>query len=219
MASASELQSPVWLTATLKSLFNRYHQIAVAHSTNNGLLVAQDRKANEIQDPAKRAQVKARIQADVRRQALIAGAMRALYGTLLKGRDTLAGALRLIGVNPSPVIGLSDVGVVPVVAIGIGIGLVTAIGVSVAIWGATQVQRQAIANNTDIIDRVLNGQLPLEAGLKLMEANNRQADNSKDLLGLKGAIQAALPVVFLVVAAMLVPPLLRTFGGRRGAAA
>jgi hypothetical protein len=219
MASASELQSPVWLTATLKSLFNRYHQIAVAHSTNNGLLVAQDRKANEIQDPAKRAQVKARIQADVRRQALIASAMRALYGTLLKGRDTLAGALRLIGVNPSPVTGLSDVGVVPVVAIGIGIGLVTAIGVSVAIWGATQVQRQAIANNTDIIDRVLNGQLPLEAGLKLMEANNRQADNSKDLLGLKGAIQAALPVVFLVVAAMLVPPLLRTFGGRRGAAA
>jgi hypothetical protein len=219
MADTAQLQSPVWLTATLKALFARYHEIAQAHSTNNGLLVAQDQAANGIQDPTVRAQVKARIQADVRRQALIAGAMRSFYGSLEKGRDALGNGLRLVGVDPSPVLGLSEIGVLPLVPIAIGVGIAAGIGIAAALWAATSVQRQAIVNNKGIIDKYLSGGLPLADALKLIEANTRTADSSKDVLGLTATIQAATPIVLLIVAALIVPRLLDTFAPRRSFAA
>jgi hypothetical protein len=205
VATNEQLQTPGWLIATLKSLFDQYHRIAQAHSTNNGLLVAQDRLADTITDLTARAQIKARIQADVNRQALIAGALRGLYASIVKGRDTLAAALRAFGVDASGVTGLSGLGIVPAIPIAVGIGLAAGIALAAVLWNATQVQRAAIGNNTAIINKTLAGQMSVPDALALIAANTKAADTSKDILGLKDIFKELTPVLGIVVLIMLLP--------------
>jgi hypothetical protein len=208
MATQEQLTAPAWLVGTVRGLFDQYHKIAVAHSTNNGLLITQNQAAMKIGNPTVRARVLATIQADVARQGLIAAALRALYATLQKARDTLAGAFRLVGVDASEISTLSDVGFVPVIPIAVGLGLVAASATAVILWNATQAQRQAIANNTSVINAVLGGRLDVADGLALIKQNSDSADQSKDVLGLKKIITSATPVVALIVAAIVIPPLL-----------
>ena len=213
MATTLEMQTPSWVINTLRSLFDRYHQIAQVHSTNNGLLVAQDRAANSITNADVRTRIKAAIQSDVRRQAFIAGALRTMYQALINARNTVAGALRLLGVDSSPIATLSGLSAFPLlVPIAITLGLV-ALGVTAAaLWSGVQLQRQTVENNARVIDRVLNGQMSLSDGVSLINANSKAADESKDLLGLKGMATAFTPIVGLIVAALVLPPLLETFG-------
>lgn len=211
MATNAEMQTPAWLIATLKNLFDRYHAIAMVHSTNNGLLVAQDRAANAIGNADVRAKIKAAIQSDVRRQGLIAGALRTMYGSLVNARNTVAGALRLVGVDASPIATLAGLGfgpALPLVPIAIGAGLLLLGITAAALWSGVNLQRKTLEGNTRIIDRVLAGQMSVADGVALINGNAKAADDSKDLLGLKGLAKAFTPIVGMIVAAMVIPPLL-----------
>lgn len=219
MATSEQLQTPAWLVGTFKGLLARFHEISSQHSMNNAALIAQKARADQIADPAARAKILEKIRADVWRQGVIADAGRSFYSSLIGARNNLVAALNTIGVSTSELRGLAGVGALPLIPIAIGLGLVALSVFAASLWSATQTQARAVAANTSIIDKVLAGELSVDDGARLIDANSKAANNSKDMLGIQAALSALTPIVGLVVVAIILPGLLRTIGGARSSAA
>jgi hypothetical protein len=216
VATDAQLSNPSWVTAAYNAVAATWRRIQDAHSMNNGRLIALDAQANRILDPTERAKAKARIQASVKRQVAITGAMRALVSRINSVRSGIVNALRSIGVDAS---GLAGLGVVPFLPIAVGVAIVAAGAVAASIYGATQVQSRAVDNDAKMVAQYAAGKLSFPDLMKFMDENRARADKDTSALGLASTLEAALPLALIVGAVVLGPRLLDMVNGRRRAAA
>lgn len=196
----------------LTTVLNLAERARTGISENNGRLVALEARAKKIADPAKRGTILKRVRAHVNRQVTIASAYREAAAKLESGRRALADLFRRFGFS---VPGLSGLGILPAVPLGV-VSIIAAVGITAgAIVTANLIQGGAIGETKKVVDAVLNGQISATEGAALIDKLTKQAEEQMDPLGLKKAVGGLMPGLLIVGAVVLLPPLLETLRALR----
>jgi len=210
---------------TVDRLFDQLRQLrakaaeeARTISTNNGRLVALNRSADEVSDPAQRAALRAWIQRSVQRQITIVRHWRAGSARVAALAKRAGDWLRQHGIAPS---GLGDVGaaqaiVVPVVIIGL---VALAWAAVFYVHEENAAQNKAIAlQEHGLASLVHAGATPEQINAYMASAEKAIADTQpkgSDPFGMQDLVKALTPIAVIAGAALLFPPVLEAVRAMR----
>lgn len=221
MAEISFLKDPKgWTLDVLFREMRKVHAAALQErarlSMNNAAVIALGHRADAIQDPVSRATAQAEVKKLYNRQVAIAGMNRAFASAWSSSVNAVGKFLKMIGVAmPSGLAGESGLGVVQLVPI-----LVAGAVILASLWVARIVIENNSAEKTIAAkDRVLamlemHSITPEQADAMMKEIDKSTPPPAGDPLGLSELLKQAGPVLLMVGAIVIVPPLLETFNRR-----
>lgn len=204
-----------WAIDQLTKLKDEAHKRAAEISTLNGQLIAENTRADQIADPAKRSSVKAAIAKLVQRQVQTVKVYRDFWGRTQKLSNDVIAWLRSNGMSTQ---GLAGPEVLPAAVI---LGLVAGGALWVAnnwLTGSLSVTRTRAATVKSATDRYLAGQLTSSQYDQIVSAAERQADANGpggDPFGFSNIAKALTPIAIVVGLIIVGPPLLRAFSAGR----
>jgi hypothetical protein len=208
--------SPSWLPTaaqwTLEQMFNvlrRGDQLVKdtdrAIVANNLRLDAMYERANALTGP-QRDPLRSELEALGAKQVRVVQDFATWSGRWKGALQAIGAVLRKLGSDLPP--GLGQLQLAPIIAGGVVAAII------IGIW-AFSPRNRAIASGLDsaakVLDSVRAGEITPDQAKQLLRSYNdtiNRAGGAGDILGLEGALKAALPVVLVIAAIVLVPKLM-----------
>lgn len=183
-------------------------------STNNGRLIVLNQAADKVNDAAQRAQLKAWVQRSVARQVDIVHKWRATSAKVAELAKRVGDFLRAHGLTPSAGLGIAPL-VVPAAILALAAASIAAVAF---VHEMNAAQNKALDLQEQGLSALVHaGATPQQIRdyMARAEQSIKATQPKGDPFGLTSLVQSLGPIVFVLAAVALAPPLLAAFRGRR----
>lgn len=211
MSSVSFLKDPKgWTIDVLFGEMRKIHDAAQAEkariSMNNQHVIELGRQADMIQDPAKRAAAKATVDKLYKNQVSIATQFKQFGAAWAKGVGLVRTFMNAVGIEMP-----QGLGVLPLVPIAIAAAVIVAGVIVAAVVSRNNAASKEIAAKAQVLAQLASGNVTPDEAKALMAEIDKSNPPPSDPLGLTDALKAATPVLLLIGAIMILPPIVESF--------
>lgn len=215
MAGGILQTSGQWVIDQLAKLQAETEKRRTEIAMNNGRIMALDKRAQSISDPARRERIRAQLHQMALRQGSIAKVYRTFGARVVEIAAKAKAWLKQNGYST----GMGGLGVIQVPT-----SIVVVLGIGAGVWivnawlaNSNKSMDKGIGEFQTITGMIESGKLTPEQGIAYMQAANAStaANMPKgDPLGLADLAAAVTPLAAIALGIMLLPPLMEAFNAR-----